>query len=70
MKRIIEMSDEKLVCEIANYMDVSEEVVFQIACRKTGSNMTYDDFFRTEKLTPELRHELRQAYPKVLENFK
>ena len=68
-KTVLEMDDDELVSEIANLMDVSEETVIQIACREICSTMTYDDFFRTGKLTPELRQELRLAYPKVLESF-
>lgn len=69
-KTVLEMTDGELIRSISNWMEVSEAVVFQIACEETGSRMTYDEFFRTGKLTPELRQELRRAYPQVLKNFK
>ncbi len=68
-KSVMEMTDEELIQEISNWMDVSEETVFEIARLETGSQMTYNDFFRTTKLDPDMRHELRSAYPEVLKNF-
>lgn len=55
-------SDDVLLTEVSNYMDWSEEETIKTAAEQVNENYTYDDWFRTKKLTPNIRHELRKAY--------
>lgn len=59
---IFEMSDRELLTKVANMMDWSEYDTFQLAKKEVEEIFSYDSFWKTDILTPKIRHELRRAH--------